>query len=212
MPKSIQHPGRRLFLALAALCLVCGAFPSAGAGEEIEHRGDDSSLIYDPGTLPARDSELAVAAGDPAPDFRLPAIGGGEIALSDYRGRSNVILSFVPAAWTPVCSGQWPAYRLIQQDLEDADAVLLGITVDNIPTLHAWVLDMGGLYFPVLSDFWPHGEVASRYGILRSDGTSERATFLVDKAGVLRYVDVHDINAPPDIEPLVRALEALPAE
>jgi peroxiredoxin (alkyl hydroperoxide reductase subunit C) len=68
---------------------------------------------------------------------------------------------------------------------------------------------MGGLWFPVLSDFWPHGRVADTYGVLRSDGTSERALFVIDKAGVIRYIDVHDINDRPGLEALVRALERL---
>jgi len=85
----------------------------------------------------------------------------------------------------------------------------LGITVDNLPTLHAWTQEMGGLWFPVLSDFWPHGAVAAKYGVLRSDGTAERALFVIDKQGVIRYVDVHDINERPPLDELVRALERL---
>jgi peroxiredoxin (alkyl hydroperoxide reductase subunit C) len=64
------------------------------------------------------------------------------------------------------------------------DAVLLGITVDNIPTLFSWTNQMGNLWFPVLSDFWPHGDAAKKYGVLRSDGTSERALFVIDKKGI----------------------------
>ncbi len=81
--------------------------------------------------------------------------------------------------------------------------------VDNIPTLNAWVKDMEGLWFPVLSDFWPHGAVARKYGILRSSGTSERALFLIDKKGVLRFMDIHDINEMPSIESLVGEMEKL---
>jgi len=87
--------------------------------------------------------------------------------------------------------------------------VLLGITVDNVPTLNAWVKAMRGLWFPVLSDFWPHGQVASSYGVLRSDGVTERALIVVDKKGVIRYIDVHDINERPDLGVLVKELEKL---
>jgi peroxiredoxin (alkyl hydroperoxide reductase subunit C) len=90
--------------------------------------------------------------------------------------------------------------------------VLLGISVDNIPTLHAWVQQMGTLWFNVLSDFWPHGEVASQYGILRSDGTAERALIFIDKKGIIREIIVVDINLRPDLEELVTALSALSAE
>jgi peroxiredoxin (alkyl hydroperoxide reductase subunit C) len=70
---------------------------------------------------------------------------------------------------------------------------------------------MGGgeLWFPVLSDFWPHGAVAYKYGVLRSDGVSERALFVIDKKGIIRYIDVHDINARPRLEDLVGELEKL---
>jgi peroxiredoxin (alkyl hydroperoxide reductase subunit C) len=93
------------------------------------------------------------------------------------------------------------------------DAVLLGITVDNIPTLFAWtrrmISDGDNLWFPVLSDFWPHGAVADKYGVLRSDGMSERATFVIDKKGVIRYIAVHDINKRPPLEEMVKELEKL---
>jgi peroxiredoxin (alkyl hydroperoxide reductase subunit C) len=68
---------------------------------------------------------------------------------------------------------------------------------------------MGDLWFPVLSDFWPHGGVAKKYGVLRSDGTSERAVFVIDKKGIIRYIDVHDINKRPQLEDLIKELEKL---
>ncbi len=165
--------------------------------------------LYDPGELKPVDSRVSVRIGEMAPDFTLPTVGGGEVKLSDFRGKQHVILSFVPAAWTPVCSAQWPGYSLVKDEFGELDAVVLGITVDNVPTLHAWTEAMGGLNFPVLSDFFPHGAVSKRYGILRSDGTSERALFVVDKEGRLRFIDVHDINLRPPLEDLFRALESL---
>jgi peroxiredoxin (alkyl hydroperoxide reductase subunit C) len=86
---------------------------------------------------------------------------------------------------------------------------LLGITVDNIPTLYAWTRQMGDLWFPVLSDFWPHGAVADAFGVLRSDGVSERAIFVIDKGGIIRYIEIADINVRPKLEDLIRALEAI---
>ena len=167
------------------------------------------SNIYSVGTLKPIDSRLKVKVGDPAPDFSLPALSGGKIALSQYRGKKNVVLSFVPAAWTPVCSDQWPGYNIVQGLFEQKEAILLGITVDNIPTLFAWTNQMGKLWFPVLSDFWPHGAVAESYGILRTDGTSERAVFLIDKKGLIRYIHVNDINKRPRLEDLAAELEKL---
>jgi peroxiredoxin (alkyl hydroperoxide reductase subunit C) len=165
--------------------------------------------IYQMGTLKSIDSVLKVKVGDPAPNFSLPSISGEKVSLSQFRGKKNVVLSFVPAAWTPVCSDQWPGYNIAKDLLNQYDAILLGITVDNIPTLFAWTNQMGQLWFPVLSDFWPHGAVAKRYGVLRSDGVSERALFVIDKKGIIRYIDVHDINRRPPLEDLMSELEKL---
>jgi len=169
--------------------------------------------IYQVGELKPRDSVLKLKVGDRAPDFKLRSIGGEYITLNQYLGRKNVVLSFVPAAWTPVCSDQWPGYNIAKDVFDKNDAILLGITVDNIPTLYAWTRQMGGgegmLWFPVLSDFWPHGEVSKKYSILRSDGVSERALFVINKKGVIHYIDVHDINKRPPLEDLAKALEKI---
>ena len=165
--------------------------------------------IYQVGTLKPIDSVLKVKVGDRAPDFTLTAISGEKISLKQYQGKKSVVLSFVPAAWTPVCSDQWPGYNIVKDIFDQNDAILLGITVDNIPTLFAWTNQMGKLWFPVLSDFWPHGAAAKRFGVLRSNGTSERALFVIDKKGIIRYIDVHDINKRPPLEELVSQLEKL---
>ena len=165
--------------------------------------------VFDAGRLKPTDSALKVRVGQKAPDFSLPAVSGGRVSLKDYSGKKNVVLSFVPAAWTPVCSDQWPGYNIMKDLFEAHDAVLLGISVDNVPTLYSWTNQMGKLWFPVLSDFWPHGKTSSDYGILRGDGVSERAIFLIDKQGIIRYIDVHDINERPSLEGLVQELEKL---
>jgi peroxiredoxin len=165
--------------------------------------------IYQVGPLKSTDSRLKVKLGEKAPGFTLPSVSGEKVSLADYYGKKNVVLSFVPAAWTPVCSDQWPGYNIVKDLFDAHDAILLGITVDNIPTLFSWTNQMGKLWFPVLSDFWPHGQAAEKYGILRTDGASERALFVIDKKGVIRYIDVHDINERPPLENLVRELEKL---
>ena len=165
--------------------------------------------VYNPGILKPVDSTLKVKVGQKAPDFTLPSLSGERISLSRFKCKKHVVLSFVPAAWTPVCSDQWPGYNIAQDFFEQYDAILLGISVDNIPTLFAWTNQMGDLWFPVLSDFWPHGQVADSYGILRSDGVSERAIFVIDKSGILRYVQVSDINKRPRLEDIIHALEEL---
>ena len=165
--------------------------------------------IYDPGFLKMLDSVVKVKVGQKAPDFTLPAVSGGKVSLKDYLGKKNVVISFVPAAWTPVCSDQWPGYNIVKDLFDQHDAVLLGITVDNIPTLFSWTNQMGKLWFPVLSDFWPHGQTAKKYGVLRTDGVAERALFVIDKKGIIRYIDVHNINERPPLEALVKELEKL---
>jgi len=165
--------------------------------------------IYQPGSLKPIDSKPKLKVGDKAPDFTLPSITGEKISLGKYIGKKNVVISFVPAAWTPVCSDQWPGYNLVNDIFDQYDATLLGITVDNVPTLYAWTRPMGDIWFPVLSDFWPHGKVAKKYGVLRSNGVSERALFVIDKKGIIRYIDVHDINKRPLLEDLIKELEKL---
>jgi len=191
-------------MVLAVLTL----FVQAGSGwaEEPENYRE---LIFNPGQLKPVDSELKVKVGDTAPDFTLPSIADKKVTLSQYKGKKNVVLSFVPAAWTPVCSDQWPGYVFTKKLFEDQDAVVLGITVDNVPTLHAWTRQMGEIWFPVLSDFWPHGAVADTYGVLRSDGTTERALIIIDKQGVIRNILVEDINVRPPLDFIVKSLNEI---
>lgn len=188
---------------LAAIVMLIGGSPALAKSAVPEDR------IYDPGTLKAVDSEPKVKVGDAAPDFKLPTVGGGQVSLGEFKGKKNVVISFVPAAWTPVCSQQWPGYNIAKEFFDKDDAVVIGISVDNIPTLYAWTRDMGHLWFPVASDFWPHGAVARMYGVLRSNGEADRALFVIDKQGIVRYIDVHDINAMPRLETLIKELDKL---
>jgi len=192
----------RLFLLLSIVVL-------SGAGDAYGLSQAFKGNIYEPGKLKPTDSVVRVTVGEIAPDFTLPAVSGGEVTLSQYRGERHVVLSFIPAAWTPVCSDQWPGYAIVRDLFDRNAAVLLGISVDNVPTLFAWTNQMGKLWFPILSDFWPHGKVADTFGVLRSDGMAERAIIIIDKAGVIRYIDVHDINRRPFLESIIGELEKL---
>ncbi|MBN1493744.1 MAG: peroxiredoxin [Candidatus Omnitrophica bacterium] len=179
------------------LCLIATSVCAMTLAEGIFEVDDEKPV----------DSTLVVEVGEEAPNFTLPSLSGEKISLRSFREKKNVVLSFVPAAWTRVCSDQWPGYNIVEDIFDEYDAVLLGITVDNIPTLYAWTKAMGELWFPVLSDFYPHGEVAKQYGVLRSNGVTERALFIIDKEGIIRYIDVHDINIRPPLEVLVEALK-----
>ncbi len=194
------------FLISVVLAFVCAALlflvPAVKAESE--------ACIYNPGKLKPQASVPKLKVGDPAPDFTLKDLAGEKVSLSGFHGKRNVVISFVPAAWTPVCSQQWPGYNVAKDLFDKNDSVLLGITVDNVPTLYAWTKQMGQIWFPVLSDFWPHGAVAQSYGVLREDGVTERALFVIDKTGIIRYIDVHDINVMPKLETLIRELEKLP--
>ena len=86
---------------------------------------------------------------------------------------------------------------------------VLGISVDSTDCLRAWADSLGGITYPLLSDFWPHGRVAECYGVLRPVGSSERAIFVIDKQGIIRYVDVHDVKQQPDNDLLFRVLAEL---
>ena len=168
--------------------------------------------IYNPGELKPIDSILKVKVGEKVPALTLPSVSGEKISLNQFKGKKHVVISFVPAAWTPICSDQWPGYNIVKDIFDKNNAILLGITVDNIPTLFAWTKQMGKLWFPVLSDFWPHGKVAEMFGVLRSDGVSERALFIIDKEGILRYAHVSDINIRPDLQDIVKELEKLSSQ
>jgi peroxiredoxin len=201
--------GRVVVLGFTVVVLWSAGYHGTALGVSEAYKDN----IYDAGKLAPTDSVLKVKVGDRAPDFTLPAVSGETVSLGQFLGKKNVVISFVPAAWTPVCSDQWPGYNIGKEFFDKFDAVLLGITVDNIPTLFAWTNQMasdgGKLWFPVLSDFWPHGAVADRFGVLRSNGMTERALFVIDKQGIIRYIDVHDINARPRLGVLVNELEKL---
>ena len=188
---------------IAAVLVVLGSAPVHALSDAYKDN------IYETGILKPVDSVVKVKVGDRAPDFSLKSVSGKQIALADYRGKKNVVLSFIPAAWTPVCSDQWPGYNIVKDIFDEHDAVLLGISVDSLPTLFSWTNQMGKLWFQVLADFFPHGAVAEKLGILRTDGMAERALIVIDKQGVIRYIDVHNINQRPPLDALIKELEKL---
>lgn len=161
-------------------------------------------------TTSVRNVTATLAVGDAAPDFTLPTHNEGSLNLGWYRSRKNVVLAFYPADWTPVCATQIPGYQQIIDEFEKYDCQLLGVSVDSVPSHMAWAKSMGGLSFPLMSDFWPHGEVARTFGVLTDRGFAERAVFLIDKAGIIRYIEIVDPAVLPDTNKLFAALKALP--
>jgi peroxiredoxin len=150
----------------------------------------------------------ALAAGTQAPEFSLHATPDQLVSLSDFRGRP-VILAFYPADWSPVCGDQMALYNEILHEFQTFDAELIGISVDGAWCHVAFSHDRH-LRFPLLSDFEPKGSVARRYGVYREpDGTTERALFVIDAAGVIRWSHVSPIGVNPGADGILRALESL---
>jgi peroxiredoxin len=102
-----------------------------------------------------------------------------------------------------------PSYEEDLSEFERRNAQVLGISVDSVHANEAWAKSMGGLSYPLLSDFYPHGYVSNQYGVLRGDGMSERAIFVVDRKGVIRYVDIHNITEQPPTDKIMEALDQL---
>jgi len=136
-----------------------------------------------------------VDVGDQAPDFELPDQDRRPVRLSSFRGSKSVVLVFYPLAFTGTCQGELCAIRDSIEDFSGEDVQTLAVSVDSAPVHKKWA-DEQGYTFPLLADFWPHGEVARQYGVLQEDlGLALRGTFIIDKQGAVAYKVV---NAIPD--------------
>ena len=102
-----------------------------------------------------------------------------------------------------------PSYEEDLSEFERRNAQVLGISTDSVHSNEAWAKSMGGLSYPLLSDFWPHGKTSIDYGILRNAGICERAIFVVDTQGIIRYIDIHDITEQPPTDAIMLALDGL---
>ena len=156
----------------------------------------------------------ALNIGEWAPDFDLPACTGDEktrVRLSQFRGKKNVVLAFHPLDWTPVCTEQGMNYQSFLGQFAELDAQVIGISVDSVFSHCAWQkYEIGKLDYPLASDFWPHGEVAAKYGILRTEepysGINERAVFVINKNGQIIFSKVYDLGELPDNEEVLEVL------
>lgn len=144
-----------------------------------------------------------------APDFALENHRRQTVRLSDFRGRTHVVVAFHPLAFTPVCSLQMQTYQKALPTFESLDTEVLGISLDAGPSKAAWAQALGGITFDLLSDFPPYGKVASEYGVLGADGLAERAIFVVDKTGRIVWTKRHQMAEQPDLGELVAVLEKL---
>lgn len=149
-----------------------------------------------------------LAAGMPAPDFTLHSTPDQTVSLSEFRGR-NVILAFYPADWSPVCGDQLALYNELLGEFGKHDAQLLAISVDGAWS-HAALSRDRRYHFPLLSDFEPKGAVARQYGVYDDkDGVAERALFVIDGAGTIRWSHLSPMGVNPGADGILKALDAI---
>src|SRR5882757_8843080 len=150
----------------------------------------------------------ALSGGTRAPDFTLRSTPDQFVSLSEFQGQP-VILVFYPADWSPVCSDEMALFNEVLPEFQNLGAELVGISVDGA-WCHAAFAQTRKLHFPLLADFEPKGEVARQYGVYREhEGTSERALFVIDGGGVIRWSYVSPVGVNPGADGILAALEAL---
>jgi peroxiredoxin len=152
---------------------------------------------------------MAVSVGDRAPDFALKDQNNQLVRLASFAGRRAVLLVFYPLAFSRICSGELSVLRDDLPSFSNDRVQLLTVSVDSVFSHKVWA-EQEGFGFPLLSDFWPHGEVAQRYGVFDADrGLALRGTFLVDASGVVRYKVVNDVPTARDASEYREAVAAL---
>ena len=143
---------------------------------------------------------MAVEVGTRAPDFTLNDYNRQKVTLSEFQGEKNVLLVFYPFAFSRVCTGELCQLRDELADYEDKNVRVLAVSVDTPYSLKAWAAQEG-YKFPMLSDFWPHGEVAKLYGVFNEKGgLANRGTFLIDTDGIVRFAEVNQPGEARDQE------------
>ncbi|GAA1385157.1 peroxiredoxin [Catellatospora chokoriensis] len=152
---------------------------------------------------------MPIEAGAQAPDFLLKDQNNQEVRLSDFRGDKNVLLVFYPLAFTRTCEGELCEIRDNLNDFVNEDTQVLSISVDSVFAHKVWATEQG-YEFPLLADFWPHGGVAQAYGVFNDDrGFANRGTFVIDRAGVVRYAEMNLPGEARDQDAWRKALGAL---
>src|ERR1051326_8388692 len=135
---------------------------------------------------------MPIAVGQPAPDFTLKDQNQQDVKLSDFRGK-NILIAFYPLDWSPVCTNEHSCFTGDLKEFEGVDAQVLGLSVDSAWSHKAYAEKMG-IRYPLLADFNPRGAVASQFGLyLAEKGITNRASVIVDKQGIVRFVQVYEI-------------------
>jgi peroxiredoxin len=152
---------------------------------------------------------MAVEVGSKAPDFTLNDYNKQAVTLSSFQGEKNVLLVFYPFAFSGLCQGELCQVRDEFATYTDANVQVIGVSVDTPFSLKAWA-DQQGYQFPLLSDFWPHGTVATAYGVFNDKaGLANRGTFLIDKEGVVRFAEINQPGEARDQEAWKKAVADL---
>jgi peroxiredoxin len=149
-----------------------------------------------------------VAIGKTVKDFTLKGQNSEDVCLSDYQGK-NVLLSFHPLAWTPVCAMQMKTLEKNRKVFEKYNTVAFGLSVDSCACKSAWAKSLRIKNTKLLADFWPHGGVAKSLGLLRTEGFSERVNILLDEKGRILWIKVYPIKQLPDIEEVFNVLKRI---
>lgn len=154
---------------------------------------------------------MPIEVGAEAPDFVLKDQNNQEVRLSDFRGRRSVLLVFYPLAFTGVCQGELCEVRDNLNEYVNDDVQVLTVSVDSVYAHKVWA-DREGYQFPLLADFWPHGAVAQAYGVFNDTaGIANRGTFVIDKAGVVRFAEMNMPGEPRDQQGWRKALAEVSA-
>jgi peroxiredoxin len=154
---------------------------------------------------------MPIEVGAEAPDFLLKDQNNQEVRLSDFRGRKNVLLVFYPLAFTGTCQGELCEMRDNLNDFLNDDVQVLTVSVDSVFAHKVWA-DREGYEFPLLADFWPHGAVAQAYGVFNDErGFANRGTYLIDRAGVVRFAEMNMPGEARDQDAWRKALDRLAA-
>jgi peroxiredoxin len=147
-----------------------------------------------------------IAVGSKAPDFILKDQDGKPVQLAELKGK-KVLLSFHPLAWTRVCAEQMKSLEANYEQFEKLNSIALGLSVDAVPSKKAWAKELAIENTRLLSDFWPHGQVAKLYDIFREkNGFSERANIIVDENLKVIFAKTYPISQVPDIKEVIKFL------
>ena len=154
-----------------------------------------------------KDSGLVIKIGEKAPDFVLKDNRNHEIRLSEFKGK-KILLSWHPLAWTGVCAQQMQSLEKMKPVFAELNTVALGISIDTVPSKNAWAKNLQISETRLLSDFWPHGQVAQQYGLFREkEGFTQRANVIINENMEISFVKIYDIPQLPDLEEIIAELK-----